>query len=123
VRRARLDRGGKRADVALDFRGLPGERPRHGLDRRRSSDSGSRANGKGGHSSGIFARVRAMARSTSWRGSSPLSAPSFPSRTSPSTSAWWPAAHRRARRAKIRATATGKTNIIPEIAIARGDCA
>ena len=72
---------GKRADVALDFEGLAQEDGQvdMGSIARRSSGSWTvTVTGRSGHSSGIFAPAPAMARSTSWRGSSTRSAASCP---------------------------------------------
>jgi glutamate carboxypeptidase len=75
---------GKRVDAALDFEGLAQEGgpngPRDiGLIARRSSGAWTvTVAARPGHSSGIFSPARAMARSTSWRGSSTRSAASCP---------------------------------------------
>jgi glutamate carboxypeptidase len=115
---------GKRADVALDFEGLAQENGRDmGSIARRSSDEWEvRATAKGGHSSGIFgptggngaiyelARIIAAFRTELPEQNLTFSVGLIAGGTTAEFG-----------EGKIRATATGKTNIIPEIAIARGD--
>ncbi|HEY5721568.1 MAG TPA: M20/M25/M40 family metallo-hydrolase [Allosphingosinicella sp.] len=115
---------GKRADVALDFEGLAQE---DGLDMgsiaRRSSGAWEiRATGRSAHSSGIFsaasgdgavyelARILAAFRTE-------LPEPNLTFNVGLVVAGTTAALDE----GKIRGTATGKTNIIPPIAIARGD--
>lgn len=124
VARGDLIAAGKRADAALDFEGLSQE---GGLDMgsiaRRSSNSWElRATGKSGHSSGIFrpnvgdgaiyemARIIAAFRTE-------LPEPNLTFNVGLITGGATATLDADA----VRATATGKTNIIPAIAIARGD--
>ncbi len=124
VARADLIAAGKRADVALDFEGLVTENGRDmGSVARRSSNSWTlTATGKAGHSSGIFsanagdgaiyelARIVATFRKD-------LPEPNLTFNVgliAGGQSAAFDADG-------VRATATGKTNIIPGIAIAKGD--
>ncbi len=122
--RAGLIAAGKRADVALDFEGLSIE---NGLDRgsiaRRSSNSWKLvATGKTGHSSGIFnansgdGAIYELTRILS-RFRTELPEPNL------TFNVGLIAGGQEAELDKdgIRATAKGKTNIIPGIAIARGD--
>ena len=75
---------GKKADVALDFEGLAQDEGPDGLldmgsIARRSAGSWTlTVTGKSAHSSGVGQPGTAMARSTSWRGSSTSSAASCP---------------------------------------------
>ena len=115
---------GKRADVALDFEGLAQE---NGLDMgsiaRRSSGAWEiRATGRSAHSSGIFsaasgdgavyelARILAAFRTELPEPNLTFNVGLVVAGTTASLD-----------EGKIRGTATGKTNIIPPIAIARGD--
>jgi glutamate carboxypeptidase len=115
---------GKRADVALDFEGLAQE---NGTDMgsiaRRSSDQWEvRATGKGGHSSGIFGpsagngAIYELTRIiNAFRTELPEQNLTFNvglilGGTTASLD-----------QGRIRGTISGKTNIIPEVAIARGD--
>jgi glutamate carboxypeptidase len=124
VARADLIAAGKRADVALDFEGLVTENGRDmGSVARRSSNSWTlTATGKAGHSSGIFsatagdgaiyelARIVATFRKE-------LPEPNLTFNVgliAGGQSAAFDADG-------VRATATGKSNIIPGIAIAKGD--
>ena len=124
VARADLIAAGKRADVALDFEGLVVENGRDmGSIARRSSNSWTlTATGKAGHSSGIFsagagdgaiyelARIVATFRKD-------LPEPNLTFNVgliAGGQSAVFDADG-------VRATATGKSNIIPGIAIAKGD--
>jgi glutamate carboxypeptidase len=124
VARADLIAAGKRADVALDFEGLVIENGRDmGSIARRSSNSWTlTATGKAGHSSGIFsagagdgaiyelARIVATFRKE-------LPEPNLTFNVgliAGGQSAAFDADG-------VRATATGKSNIIPGIAIAKGD--
>ena len=124
IARRDLIAAGKRADVALDFEGLAEENGRDmGSIARRSSGSWEiRATGKGGHSSGIFAlgagngAIYELARIiTAFRTELPEQNLTF------NVGLVAGGSTAELDEAKIRATATGKTNIIPEIAIARGD--
>ena len=124
VARADLVEAGKRADVALDFEGLIVDNGRDmGSIARRSSNSWTlTATGKAGHSSGIFSaaagdgaiyeltRIVAAFRTQ-------LPEPNLTFNVgliAGGQSAAFDADG-------VRATATGKSNIIPGIAIARGD--
>jgi glutamate carboxypeptidase len=124
VARRDLIGAGKRADVALDFEGLAQENGRDmGSIARRSSDSWEvRATGKGGHSSGIFGpaagngAIYELARIiAAFRTDLPEQNLTF------NVGLVAGGSNAALDEAKIRATATGKTNIIPELAIARGD--
>jgi glutamate carboxypeptidase len=124
VARADLIAAGKRADVALDFEGLVRENGRDmGSVARRSSSSWIvRAKGKTGHSSGIFSEragygaiyelVRILDRFR---------------RELPETNLTYNVglisggATQQTDADGIRASSTGKTNIIPALAEARGD--
>ncbi len=124
VARADLIAAGKRADVALDFEGLVIENGRDmGSIARRSSNSWTlTATGKAGHSSGIFsagagdgaiyelARVVATFRKE-------LPEPNLTFNVGLIAGGQSAAFDTDG----VRATATGKTNIIPGIAIAKGD--
>jgi glutamate carboxypeptidase len=123
VARRDLVEAGKRADVALDFEGLAQENGRDmGSIARRSSDTWEvRAKAKGGHSSGIFGSggngaIYELSRIiTAFRTELPEQNLTF------SVGLLAGGTTAELDEAKIRATVTGKTNIIPEIAIARGD--
>jgi glutamate carboxypeptidase len=124
VARADLIAAGKRADVALDFEGLVVENGRDmGSIARRSSNSWTlTATGKAGHSSGIFsasagdgaiyelARIVATFRKE-------LPEPNLTFNVGLIAGGQSAAFDTDG----VRATATGKSNIIPGIAIARGD--
>jgi glutamate carboxypeptidase len=124
IARRDLIEAGRRADIALDFEGLSQEDGRDmGSTARRSSGSWEvRATGRTGHSSGIFgptagngaiyelARIIAAFRSELPEQNLTFNVGLLAGGTTAALD-----------EAKIRATATGKTNIIPEIAIARGD--
>jgi glutamate carboxypeptidase len=124
IARRDLIEAGKRADVALDFEGLSQENGRDmGAIARRSSGAWEVvATGKSGHSSGIFSAssgngaIYELSRIiTAFRTELPEPNLTFNvGLIAGGTSAIFDAD-------KIRATATGKTNIIPETAIARGD--
>ncbi|MGZ8998985.1 MAG: M20/M25/M40 family metallo-hydrolase [Allosphingosinicella sp.] len=124
IARRDLIEAGKRADVALDFEGLAQE---NGLDMgsiaRRSSGAWEiRATGRSAHSSGIFsaasgdgavyelARILAAFRTELPEPNLTFNVGLVVAGTTASLD-----------EGKIRGTATGKTNIIPPIAIARGD--
>jgi len=124
IARADLIAAGKRADVALDFEGLVRD---HGRDmgsiaRRSSSTWILRATGNGGHSSGIFSEqagygaIYELARIIDrFRRELPETNLTYnvgliAGGSTQSTDA-----------EGIRATATGKTNIIAPVAEARGD--
>lgn len=124
IARRDLIAAGKRADVALDFEGLSQEDGRDmGAIARRSSGSWEvRATGKTGHSSGIFSQnagngaIYELSRIiTAFRNELPEPNLTF----NVGLIAGGTAAS--LDQDKIRASATGKTNIIPEVAIARGD--
>lgn len=124
IARGDLIAAGKRADVALDFEGLSDENGRDmGSIARRSSNSWElRTTGNSGHSSGIFrpnvgdgavfelARIVAAFRTE-------LPEPNLTFNVGLVTGGATAALDADA----VRATATGKSNIIPGIAIARGD--
>lgn len=124
VARADLIAAGKRADVALDFEGLVIENGRDmGSIARRSSNSWTlTATGKAGHSSGIFsegagdgaiyelARIVATFRKE-------LPEPNLTFNVGLIAGGQSAAFDTDG----VRATATGKANIIPGIAIAKGD--
>ena len=124
VARADLIAAGKRADVALDFEGLVVENGRDmGSIARRSSNSWTlTATGKAGHSSGIFsasagdgaiyelARILATFRKE-------LPEPNLTFNVGLIAGGQSAAFDTDG----VRATATGKSNIIPGIAIAKGD--
>lgn len=124
IARRDLIAAGKRADVALDFEGLSQE---NGLDMgsiaRRSSNSWEvKTSGKTGHSSGIFsassgygaiyelARILDAFRTELPEQNLTFNVGLIAGGATAETDA-----------GGIRATTTGKTNIIPAIAIARGD--
>jgi glutamate carboxypeptidase len=122
--RADLIAAGKAADVALDFESLSRENGRDmgSIARRSSSSWELRTTGKPGHSSGVFApgagdgaiyemaRIIAAFRAELTEPSLTFNVGLIAGGASAETDA-----------GKIRATATGKTNIIPRIALARGD--
>lgn len=124
IARADLVAAGKRADVALDFEGLATEDGKDmGSIARRSSNSWElRTTGKSGHSSGIFrpgvgdGAIYELARIVAaFRTELPEQNLTFNvglitggATASLDTDA-------------VRATATGKSNIIPAVGIARGD--
>jgi glutamate carboxypeptidase len=124
IARRDLIEAGKRADVALDFEGLSQQDGRDmGAIARRSSGAWEvRATGRTGHSSGIFSAnsgngaIYELSRIlTAFRNELPEPNLTFNvGLIAGGATAAFDAD-------KIRATATGKTNIIPEIAIARGD--
>ena len=124
IARRDLIEAGKRADVALDFEGLSQQDGRDmGAIARRSSGAWEvRATGKTGHSSGIFSAnagngaIYELSRIlTAFRNELPEPNLTFNVGliAGGATAAF--------NADKIRVTASGKTNIIPEIAIARGD--
>jgi glutamate carboxypeptidase len=115
---------GKRADVALDFEALAQQDGRDiGSIARRSAGTWEvRAKGKTGHSSGIFSEaagngaIYELSRIlTAFRNELPEQNLTF------NVGLIAGGATASLDEAKIRAAVTGKTNIIPEIAIARGD--
>lgn len=124
ITRADLITAGKRADVALDFEGLAqeGGSDMGSIARRSSSSWTLTASGKGGHSSRIFsvaagdgaiyelARILAAFRAE-------LPEPNLTFNVGLVAGGSTAATDAQA----ISAQATGKTNIIPAIAIARGD--
>lgn len=124
VARADLIAAGKRADVALDFEGLVVENGRDmGSIARRSSNSWTlTATGKAGHSSGIFSAaagdgaIYELTRIVAaFRKDLPETNLTFNvGLIAGGQTAAFDADG-------VRATATGKSNIIPGIAIARGD--
>jgi glutamate carboxypeptidase len=124
IARRDLIAAGKRADVALDFEGLAQEDGRDmGSIARRSSGSWEiRATGKTGHSSGIFSRgsgngaIYELARILdTFRTELPEQNLTF------NVGLTVGGATAELDEGGIRGSATGKTNIIPAIAIARGD--
>jgi glutamate carboxypeptidase len=124
IARRDLIAAGKRADVALDFEGLSQESGRDmGAIARRSSGAWEVvAKGRTGHSSGIFSAgsgngaIYELSRIiTAFR--SELPEPNLTFNVGLIAGGTTAALDQD----KIRATATGKTNIIPETAIARGD--
>jgi glutamate carboxypeptidase len=124
IARRDLTEAGRRADAALDFEGLSQEQGRDmGAIARRSSGGWElRTTGKTGHSSGIFsanagngaiyemARIIAAFRSELPEPNLTFNVGLIAGGTTAGLD-----------QDRIRATATGKTNIIPEVAIARGD--
>jgi glutamate carboxypeptidase len=124
IARRDLIAAGKRADAALDFEGLSQENGRDmGAIARRSSGAWEvRTRGKTGHSSGIFSessgngaiyelsRILAAFRTELPEQNLTFNVGLIAGGTTAEMD-----------KDKIRATATGKTNIIPEVAIARGD--
>jgi glutamate carboxypeptidase len=124
IARRDLIAAGKRADVALDFEGLAREDGRDmGSIARRSSGSWEiRATARTGHSSGIFSRsagngaIYELARIiAAFRTELPEPNLTF------NVGLVAGGATAGLDEGKVRAQATGKTNIIPAIAIARGD--
>jgi glutamate carboxypeptidase len=124
IARRDLIAAGKRADVALDFEGLSQENGRDmGAIARRSSGAWEVvARGRTGHSSGIFSgssgngAIYELSRIiTTFR--TELPEPNLTFNVGLIAGGTTAALDQD----KIRATATGKTNIIPETAIARGD--
>ncbi len=124
IARADLVAAGKRADVALDFEGMVVlEGTDMGSIARRSAASWTvTAKAKGGHSSGIFTTsagdgaIYALAKIiTSFRTELPEQNLTF------SVGLITGGVEAALGAGGITATASGKTNIIPEIAIARGD--
>ena len=124
IARRELIAAGKRADVALDFEGLAQEAGQDigSIARRGSGNWEIRATGRSGHSSRIFSELSGngaiyeLTRILSaFR--SELPEPNLTFNVGlvlgGATAALDPAG--------IRGTVTGKTNIIPELAIARGD--
>jgi len=124
VSRGGLVAAGKRADVALDFEplGSEGGRDIGRISRRGSASWELRASGRTAHSSGIFSptsgdgAIYELARViTAFRAELPEPSLTFNvGLIAGGVSAELDAG-------KIRAVASGKTNIIPAIAIARGD--
>ncbi len=124
IARRDLIEAGKRADVALDFEGLSQQdgRDMGAIARRSSGGWELRTTGRTGHSSGIFStgsgngaiyemtRILAAFRSELPEPNLTFNVGLIAGGTTAALDA-----------DKIRATATGKTNIIPETAIARGD--
>ncbi len=124
VARADLIAAGKRADVALDFEGLAVQdgKDMGSIARRSSSSWTLTTRAKGGHSSGIFSAsagdgaIYAMTRIVSaFRTELPEPNLTF------NVGLMAGGANAKLDAGGINATASGKTNIIPEIAIARGD--
>jgi len=124
IARADLIAAGKRADAALDFEGLVTEDGRDmGSIARRSSNSWTlTTSGKTGHSSGIFSpqsgdgAINEMARIlAAFRNELPEPNLTF------NTGIVAGGATAALDADGVRATATGKSNIIPATAIARGD--
>lgn len=124
IARRDLIAAGKRADVALDFEGLVViDGQDWGSIARRSSNSWTvKVTAKGGHSSGIFSEaagdgaVFALARIiTAFRQELPEPNLTF------NVGLIAGGSQAELDAGGIRATAAGKTNIIPDIAIARGD--
>jgi glutamate carboxypeptidase len=124
IARRDLIAAGKRADVALDFEGLAQEdgRDMGSIARRSSGTWEIRATGRTGHSSGIFSRasgngaIYELARILeAFRIELPEPNLTF------NVGLLLGGATAELDSAAIRGSATGKTNIIPAIAIARGD--
>ena len=124
ISRRDLIAAGKRADVALDFEGLAQEdgKDMGSIARRSSGDWEIRATGKTGHSSRVFSEnfgygaVYELARIiAAFRAELPEQNLTY------NVGLIAGGATATLDEGKIRATATGKNNIIPEIAIARGD--
>jgi glutamate carboxypeptidase len=124
IARRDLIAAGQRAEVALDFESLSREDGKDmGAIARRSSGTWEvRATAKGGHSSGIFSAasgngaIYELARILSaFRAELPEPNLTF------NVGLIAGGSSAELDKDAIRATATGKTNIIPEIAIARGD--
>jgi glutamate carboxypeptidase len=124
IARADLVAAGKRADVALDFEGLATVDGKDmGSIARRSAGSWTvTAKAKGGHSSGIFSAaagdgaIYALAKIiAAFRAELPETNLTF------NVGLITGGAEAALGAGGITATASGKTNIIPEVAIARGD--
>jgi glutamate carboxypeptidase len=124
VARRDLIEAGKRADVALDFEGLAQENGQDmgSIARRGSGNWEVRTTGRTGHSSRIFGptsgdgAIYELSRIlTAFRSELPEPNLTF------NVGLVLGGATAQLDAAGIRGTATGKTNIIPEIAIARGD--
>lgn len=122
--RADLIAAGKRADAALDFEGLAQQdgRDMGSIARRSSSSWELTTTGKTGHSSGIFSEgagngaIYELARIlAAFRAELPEPNLTF------NVGLVAGGATAETDKDGIRATATGKTNIIPAIALARGD--
>lgn len=122
--RADLIEAGRRADVALDFEGLSREdgRDMGSIARRSSASWELRATGRTGHSSGIFSEasgngaIYELARIiAAFRAELPEPNLTF------NVGLVAGGATAELDEGKIRASATGKTNIIAATAIARGD--
>ncbi|QAY76091.1 M20/M25/M40 family metallo-hydrolase [Sphingosinicella sp. BN140058] len=124
VARGDLIEAGKRADVALDFEGLSRENGQDmgSISRRGSGNWEVRATGRTGHSSGVFSAasgngaIYELSRIlTAFRTELPEPNLTF------NVGLVVGGATAVLDANGIRGTATGKTNIIPEIAIAKGD--
>ncbi len=124
IARAALVTAGQRADVALDFEGLSIQdgQDMGSIARRSSSSWTLTVTAKGGHSSGIFREgtgdgaIYALARTlTAFRTELPEQNLTF------NVGLITGGARAELDPHGIEATASGKTNIIPEMAIARGD--
>ncbi|PSJ42871.1 peptidase M20 [Sphingomonas deserti] len=124
IARRDLIEAGKRADVALDFEGLSRENGQDmgSISRRGSGNWEVRATGRTGHSSGVFSAssgngaIYELSRIlTAFRTELPEPNLTF------NVGLVVGGATASLDEAGIRGTATGKTNIIPEIAIAKGD--
>ncbi|MFC3441107.1 M20/M25/M40 family metallo-hydrolase [Sphingobium rhizovicinum] len=124
IARADLVAAGKRADVALDFEGLSQEDGKDmGAIARRSSNSWTlTATGKSGHSSGIFSdkagdgAIYELARIiTAFRKELPEPNLTF------NVGLIGGGQSADVDKAGVRIAVTGKTNIIPPIAVAKGD--
>lgn len=124
VARADLIAAGKRADVALDFEGLSQENGRDmGSIARRSSNSWTlTTTGKSGHSSGIFSRdagdgaIYELARIiTAFRKDLPEPNLTF------NVGLIGGGQSAEVDKDGVRIAVTGKTNIIPPVAVAKGD--
>lgn len=124
VARADLIAAGKRADAALDFEGLVVEQDRDmgSIARRSSSNWEIRTTGNTGHSGGVFgpqrgdgaiyelARILAAFRTELPEQNLTFNVGLVAGGVTAALDA-----------DKVRATASGKTNIVPAVAIARGD--
>lgn len=124
ISRADLIAAGKRADVALDFEGLVVQdgRDMGSIARRSSSGWTVTVKASGGHSSGIFSKesgdgaIYALAKIiSSFRTELPEPNLTF------NVGLIVGGATAEVAEGEAAGSATGKTNIIPEIAIARGD--
>ena len=124
IARRDLIEAGKRADVALDFEGLAQEAGADmgSIARRGSGSWEVRATGRGGHSSAVFSQasgdgaVYELARIlAAFRNELPEPNLTF------NVGLIVGGASASLDEAGIRGSATGKTNIIPQTAIARGD--